>query len=296
MITQKQLKDHFLGLKGAIYVWGANCVTITEDMINTLYKNYGSEKYNKAYYDGKLAEGRGKIGADCSGALYPVSGYDTTAGGYYTKCTDKGEIGFIPKDKVCLVFKVNSSGIINHVGCYTGDGYVSEMASSKKNYQRKPLARNGWDKWGLPDFVDYEEPKKEELPDQEPTVNEEKELLEVDGFWGKDTTTKTQVVFGTTVDGVISNQSYASKKYLPNCKESSWKFNSTRKGSEVIRAIQKFLILGYYTGTIDGLCGKQTVIAIQKFLKAIGLYSGSIDAKMGPGTVKGWQQYINNRL
>lgn len=154
-VTQKELKQHFLNLgnKGAIYVWGANSQIITAELMDKLYKTFGSKTYDKAYYDNKLKEGKGKIGADCSGSIYPVSGYDTTAANYYKRCKSKGAIGSIPINKVCLVFKTNSSGSINHVGCYTGDGYVSEMASSKSNYQRKKLDGNGWDLWGMPDFV-----------------------------------------------------------------------------------------------------------------------------------------------
>lgn len=154
-VTQKQLKDHFLklGSDGAIYVWGANCQTITRELVDSLHKAYGSSKYNKTYYNNKLKEAAGKIGADCSGSLRPMSGYDTTAAGYYKKCVKKGRIGTLPRTKVCLVFKTDSDGDITHVGCYTGDGYVSEMASSKLNYQRKSVDGNGWDLWGMPDFV-----------------------------------------------------------------------------------------------------------------------------------------------
>lgn len=295
MITQKQLKEHFLGLKDAIYVWGANCVEITEELMDKLYESYGSAKYNKEYYANKLKEGKGKIGADCSGALVPVSGYDTTAAGYYNKSKEKGSIGCIPRDKVCLVFKRNTKGTINHVGCYTGDGYVSEMASSTKNYQRKPLDGNGWDIWGLPDFVDYELDETDEP--ETGVAAEEKNLLKVDGYWGKDTTTKSQIVFGTTVDGIVSGQTPGCAGYLPNCQTSSWKFSYSGRGSQLIRELQKSLkSKGYYTGTVDGLCGKNTVKAIQKLLKALGYYTGSIDGKMGAKTVKGWQQYINSRL
>lgn len=121
--------------------------------------------------------------------------------------------------------------------------------------------------------------------------------LKIDGSWGKDTTTRSQEVFGTTADGIVSNQSYGCAEYLPNCQTSSWKFNDTGRGSLLIKAIQTLLKkLGYYTGKIDGLCGRQTVIAIQKFLKAKGFYTGKIDGQMGPATVRGWQQYINSRL
>ena len=52
----------------------------------------------------KLKEGIGRIGADCSGAFKPISGYDTTAQGYYDKCKTKGKIGQLQL-KVCLVFQ-----------------------------------------------------------------------------------------------------------------------------------------------------------------------------------------------
>ena len=154
-VTQKQLREHFLklGSGGAIYVWGANVEKIDSKLMDRLYKTYGSLKYNKKYYDNKLAEGKGKIGADCSGSLFPVSGIDRTAAGYYSACTKKGTIKTLPENKVCLVFKKNALGRIVHVGCYTGDGYVSEMASSALNYQRKKLSGNGWSVWGIPDFI-----------------------------------------------------------------------------------------------------------------------------------------------
>lgn len=121
----------------------------------------------------------------------------------------------------------------------------------------------------------------------------------VDGSWGIDCTYKSQKVFGTTADGIVSYQPKSNKKYLANCYTGSWKFYSSgySAGSELIRAIQKMLkSAGYYAGDIDGWCGKQTVTAIQKFLKAKGLYSDSIDGSMGPNTVKGWQKYINSRV
>ena len=121
----------------------------------------------------------------------------------------------------------------------------------------------------------------------------------VDGSWGIDCTYKSQKVFGTTADGIVSYQPQVNKKYLANCYTGSWKFYSSgySAGSELIRAIQKMLkSSGYYTGAIDGWCGKGTVTAIQKFLEAKGYYSDSIDGSMGPNTVKGWQKYINSRV
>ena len=104
-VTQAQLKQHFivLGNKGAIYVWGANGQIITEDLMDMLYKYFKSNTYNRAYYDNKLKEGKGKPGADCSGAIFPVSGYDTTAAGYYNRCVQKGTISSNPAKGIKLI-------------------------------------------------------------------------------------------------------------------------------------------------------------------------------------------------
>lgn len=81
----------------AIYLWGANGELITKELCDKLFKTYGSSTYNRQYYDNKLKEGSGCIGADCSGAMCPVSGFDTTAQGYYNKCITKGNIASIPR-------------------------------------------------------------------------------------------------------------------------------------------------------------------------------------------------------
>ena len=73
--------------KGTIYVWGMNYPTIiTKESIEKAYRDNGTEKYNKSYYTNKLNEGKGKPGSDCSGMHYGLSGYDTTAQGYYKRC------------------------------------------------------------------------------------------------------------------------------------------------------------------------------------------------------------------
>lgn len=124
-----------------------------------------------------------------------------------------------------------------------------------------------------------------------------KELLAVDGEWGRDTTTKTQIVFGTIQDGEVSHQLNSCKDFLENCLTASWEFDDTGKGSQLIRAIQTFLAdLGYYKGKIDGLCGEKTVMAIQAFLNDKGFDCGEVDGYMGEKTVKAWQKYINSRL
>ncbi len=138
-----------------IYLWGANGEVITKELCDNLFKTYGSSTYNKQYYDNKFKEGAGHIGADCSGAMCPVSGFDTTAQGYYNKCSTKGNISSIPKDTACLVFKGTSTSAINHIGFYLGNGYVVEMKSSKDNCVRSKLVNGGWKWHGTPNWINY---------------------------------------------------------------------------------------------------------------------------------------------
>ena len=141
----------------SIYCWGANGEIMTPELATKLYNMYHNNTYNKKYYDEKLKEGLNKIVADCSGAMYPVSGFDTTAQGYYNKCTTKGNIASIPKDTPCLVFKGKSTSAINHIGFYLGNGYVQtiEMKSSKENCVRNKLEVGGWKWYGIPNWIDY---------------------------------------------------------------------------------------------------------------------------------------------
>lgn len=158
MMTQKEVREYAMAAKDWLYVWGANGETITKGLMDKLLQTYGSKTYNKAYYDRKLAEGSRKMGADCSGFMKPISGYDNTANGYYKQCKQKGTIESLPKDKVCLVFKVRGSGTMHHIGIYLGDGTVAEMASSDTNYQHRPLGATDWSHWGMPDWIDYSQP------------------------------------------------------------------------------------------------------------------------------------------
>ena len=106
-----------------------------------------------------------------------------------------------------------------------------------------------------------------------------------DGFWGPSTTKKAQKVFGTTVDGTISNQNKDMKKHLPNCQEQSWKFVAPSKlqnGSQLVKAIQTKLGI-----PADGFFGMQTLTALQKFLGV------SVDGYCGGQTVLAFQKWLN---
>jgi hypothetical protein len=163
----------------AVYLWGANSEVITKELTSRLYQYFKSKTYNKAYYDGKLIDGKGSIGADCSGAFMPVSGFDTTAQGYYNKCNIKGTISKLPLSKVCLVFRKNAVGMVNHIGLYCGNGYTIEMKSSKDNCVKQKLQKSRWTHYGIPVWIEY--PKINPYP--EPTRTIKKGCQGEDAKW-----------------------------------------------------------------------------------------------------------------
>ena len=157
MKTVNEVIQYFENLynSGAIYLWAANSQIITKELCDYLYKHYGNKDYDKTYYDKKFLEGAGKIGADCSGSLYPLSGVDQTAQGYYNSCLVKGGISLIDRNKPCLVFKGKSVTSIYHVGFYCGNGYTIEMESSDTNCVKKTLDKGRWNYFGIPSWIDY---------------------------------------------------------------------------------------------------------------------------------------------
>lgn len=108
--------------------------------------------------------------------------------------------------------------------------------------------------------------------------------IKVDGWWGKNTTTALQRIFKTPVDGIVSNQDPAQKKYLLRADSGSWDFKGTGNGSNLIGAMQK------YVGVDDdGFMGPKTIKAWQKLLGT------TVDGYMGEKTVTKLQEWINSR-
>lgn len=116
-----------------------------------------------------------------------------------------------------------------------------------------------------------------------PDVNND--LIAVDGKWGIGTTSKAQRVFGTTVDGVISNQMSSNRKYLQNAYTGSWQFKANPKvsGSMLVKAMQ-----ATFGSSINGQFGVDDVKAMQRFLGDL-----TVDGYMGPNTVKAFQAWLN---
>lgn len=109
--------------------------------------------------------------------------------------------------------------------------------------------------------------------------------LAVDGSFGNNTVKRTQQYFGTTMDGIISNQPSSNKKYLYSAYSGAWEFKNSgyNAGSNVVRAMQKL-----FGCTQDGWFGQDSVKHMQKFLGV------TQDGSMGPATTKAWQTWLNN--
>ena len=91
------------------------------------------------------------------------------------------------------------------------------------------------------------------------------ERLEVDGKWGKATTTRLQEIFGTTADGTISNQHKKYQAQNPGLTSGwDWQDKPNGKGSKLIKAMQKWA--GMPESEQDGRIGPKTIQAIQKKL------------------------------
>lgn len=139
---------------------------------------------------------------------------------------------------------------------------------------------------GLIEFLGLQKKSGTSTVTSKPAPTPSNGKIEVDGSWGPATTCKAQQVFGTVVDGEVSNQPMSNKQYLPNANTSSWEFknNGYHNGSSLVKAIQRKVGTG-----ADGWFGPYTVKKFQKFLGV------AADGSMGPKTVKAFQTWLNNQ-
>ena len=87
----------------------------------------------------------------------------------------------------------------------------------------------------------------------------------MDGKWGRETTTRLQEIFGTTVDGIVSSQWAKYKNDNPGLTGGwDWKDKPNGKGSQLIKAMQKWA--GMPESECDGEIGPKTIKAFQKKL------------------------------
>lgn len=120
-------------------------------------------------------------------------------------------------------------------------------------------------------WVDYGQPEK----------------IDVDGYWGVQTTRRAQKVFGTYEDGIVSRQLPRYKARCGACVSGwHWTGSTADKGSDLIRAMQKWLGV-----TVDGHIGTQTISALQK---RMGTEVDGVLSKPSP-CVKAFQKWLNEQ-
>lgn len=89
------------------------------------------------------------------------------------------------------------------------------------------------------------------------TWKSKKEKLEVDGWCGPATVSRLQEIFGTPVDGIISNQWIWYKDDNPGLCSVEW-VHEPSYGSELVKQLQRFA-----GATVDGVIGPETIRALQ---------------------------------
>jgi murein L,D-transpeptidase YcbB/YkuD len=99
-----------------------------------------------------------------------------------------------------------------------------------------------------------------------------------------------QQIFGTVVDGVVSNQSASYKASNPGLVSGwDWQAKPNGKGSQLIKALQKWA--GMAASAQDGMIGPATIKALQKKLGTV------VDGKVSNPSqmVKALQKWANNQ-
>lgn len=112
--------------------------------------------------------------------------------------------------------------------------------------------------------------------------------IAVDGKWGSGTTRRLQAIFGTPVDGVVSNQDARFKADNPGLVSGwDWDTKPNGKGSSLIKAMQKWAGMN----TQDGEIGPETIKAFQKKLGT------TVDGKVSKvsSMVKALQKWANEQ-
>lgn len=258
MVTQLEAFKHYQEIfnEGSIYVWGFNDGTIiNKDTIYQAYKYNHTSKYNKAYYQNKLNEGKGKNGSDCSGAHYLLSGYDTTADGYYRLCTKKGKFDTLPKNKCCLLFVANSDGKMVHTGAYLPGVGAFHMASSARNAVIEDVSKRSWTHWGYANFIsDYDTYSFD--VDPQPTPDPRK---------------YTQDDFITDVNKILGTKSAAAA-----FEQTRTISIDTNKHDALVTPLERYMkALEYYQGSIEEDKGKLPIFG-EGMQKAIKQYQKEI--------------------
>lgn len=137
---------------GCGYVWGASGQVLTAVVLAEL-----KAKFPKYINTGIVSKWMGKPVYDCANFVaqaFNRIGFrpHTGASSQWNngKWADKGEIGTLPKDRVCILFRTSPKAKpMQHTGIYLGDGTVIDARGSNSGVLHTRLEAYKWSHWGL---------------------------------------------------------------------------------------------------------------------------------------------------
>ena len=182
-----------------------------------------------------------------SGDNWPVS--DKAMAALIDLCVDICRRNDIPK----LNFTGNKNGNLTMHKYFAATACPGPYLESKFQYIANEVNKR----------LAGEEPSAPEQ-DTEHTADQ----LKVDGIWGEATTRRLQEIFGTPVDGQVSNQHVMYKATNPGLTSGwDWDAKPNGNGSNLIRAMQSWA--GMPDSDRDGEIGPRTIRALQKKLGTV---------------------------
>lgn len=188
----------------------------------------------------------GKYGASCMWSAK----YYRAASRFHTTPKIGDQIFFGERDKEThtgIVYAVNDTYVFTIEGNTSG---ASGVVANGGGVCRKQYNRNH------NKIVGYGRPNYEV---------ETKSKIAENGKWGEATTKRLQEIFGTTADGIVSNQWKKYKAINPGLRSGwDWDEKPNGKGSSLIKAMQKWA--GMSASEQDGEIGTKTIKALQKKL------------------------------
>lgn len=217
------------------------------------------------------------------------------------------EVGQTPKLGACMVWRkgatLSGSDGAGHVAIVEKVISETEIVTSESGWNSKPFwtktRKKGSGNWGAGSgytFLGFIYNPAPCCKDSGPASNTSGTTtakvgkLTVDGKWGKTTTKRLQQIFGTPVDGVVSNQLKSVKASNPGLLGGwDWQDKPNGTGSALIKAMQKWA--GMDASDRDGVWGPATCRAIQKKLGT------PMDGKVSKPSqmVKALQKWANNQ-
>ena len=213
----------------------------------TLYEQKKAQ-YPKYYTAKDFEKQCGQKVHDCIGLIkgylwsdYPTStpkynsAQDVSADNMLGKCKERGHISTMPELPGVLVF------MEQHVGVYIGDGYVIEARGHAYGVVRTKLSARPWTSWGKCPWIEYPEAN---------AIKGDNLILEFQQAAIKDGFKFSQ--YGA--DGLYGSETKAVMQKCVVKKRLVYQYKNCTK------LVQKLLGIAQ-----DGLCGKNTDMAIRKF-------------------------------